>query len=284
MHFDDRLKILRYKSGRSSPEVAVRRMAARLHNEYGKADPPFLPDRFGELCAVRIEKVPLDDCDARLIPTDEGFIAEVCADHSEGRRNFSVCHEVAHTFFLPEPSSSLPYANTCLVSYYEVKFEEQLCNLAAAELLMPKRCFKSVASSYDRSLKSVWRMQQDFNTTAAATIIRLAELDIWPLIALNLEPLDRWDPGLGFAIKWWRASSSAFEKYLASDVVLSFVRSAIHSQRSLDKLGVLRCYTQGVMSEGELVIESLKKNFIMQSFKYYQAGRPCVFSIILRKN
>jgi hypothetical protein len=116
--------------------------------------------------------------DGRLIPSSTGFTIELRKDRPSPRKNFTCAHEVAHTFFSPPVPSSAYHRSS--IAYNEPDAEEEnLCNFAAAELLMPSFSISKIASDYVPSPKSLVDVALLFNTSLTATVIRLLKLRIW---------------------------------------------------------------------------------------------------------
>src|SRR5437762_1554407 len=99
MPFQQRLEVLRSRSGIFNEGDAILMMARSLLQDSGLKKPPFSPERFCEIACVEVARVELNDCDARLLPVSYGYIAEVQSSHSRRRQNYSICHEIGHTFF-----------------------------------------------------------------------------------------------------------------------------------------------------------------------------------------
>ena len=106
------------------------------------------------LSSRNIKDVAIDDslkADGALVPLGEdfgaGFRMVLRRDLPEGRINFTVAHEICHTFFyerVPEIK---------FVSHAVDQEEERLCNCGAEEILMPaldvRRCGKNEPVSMD---------------------------------------------------------------------------------------------------------------------------------------
>lgn len=282
---ESRLNSLCNRAKTKKPEIAVRKLVRKLLYEYGSSHPPFTSERFCEISNVKIEKTFLVDCDARLLPIRGGYIAEVSAEHPKIRQNFSLCHEVGHTFFESGSTDSFPEPLNCFISpSSETRLEEKLCNFAAAEMLMPELVFRKFVLDFQPSLNSIRLIAKTFGTSAQAVINRIIEFDLWQIMVACYYPTDGNYAELGFSVLWWRASSSAFKNYLKSDDVVYCLRNIPYSPKLLKESGVLECFNSGRQTQGELLIQPLKKSFSMQSFKVYQNTAPTVFSIVIREN
>ncbi|MCI0542074.1 MAG: ImmA/IrrE family metallo-endopeptidase [Verrucomicrobiales bacterium] len=100
----------------------------------GWTGPPFDPFRLAEI--LKIKTIPREDVkDARTVPTSSGGVQiEYNPTRPQNRIRFSIAHEIAHTFF-PDCSERVRYRGAQgAANEWEL---EILCNIGAAELLMP---------------------------------------------------------------------------------------------------------------------------------------------------
>jgi|GEM_PF-1102113 len=157
---------------------AVLRYAGLLIAESGLNEPPFRPHHYAQLRGVRqiIDKEMR--LEGRLVPFDRGFLIEIRKDRSQQRKNFTCAHELAHTFFyeaLPELKRSRLAAGQAQTD----PEEELLCNIAAAELLMPQRVFYRVVRDFVPSASSLIEIANLFDVSLAATALRVVSLSVW---------------------------------------------------------------------------------------------------------
>lgn len=131
---------------------------------------------------VRVREVSMK-LDGRILRTPGGgYQVEVNAAHSKERRRFTCAHEIGHTFFFDLGGESATLKNRALVEDGDLKTfgsdnqEEVLCNLAAAEILMPHPCFSSSACSLGPSANTVLKLSQSFCTSLWSTARRLAQI------------------------------------------------------------------------------------------------------------
>src|SRR5687768_12006442 len=127
------------------PEDIIRRKARTLVNEaiaLGWEGPPFDPEVLASLRGI--ELVPVDEpigSEARVFPTPEGTVRiEYDKRFPRARINFSVCHELIHTFFR-DCYDSVRCRNKLSPHERKHKELESLCDIGAAELLMPVEPF-----------------------------------------------------------------------------------------------------------------------------------------------
>lgn len=115
----------------------------------------------------------------------EGYIEPVGSNFNEGfrmvlkkggtqvRTRFTIAHELCHTFFY-EIVPELKFGSV------EVDPEEErLCNLGAAELLIPTKSLKAQAKLLDVSLNSLEELAGMYSVSAEAMLLRLRSLKLW---------------------------------------------------------------------------------------------------------
>jgi hypothetical protein len=159
-------------------EFVVRR-ARSLTRESQITTPPFLPEYLAYLRGIRVTKQDLGSLSGLLVPLREGYEIKLNAKHPTERQNYSCAHEIAHTFFQDDEG-------TALIEQFsdgngrKDKWEERLCDIAAAELLMPKTIFGQYASSCDFSILSLQKLAYVFNTSIRATATRLGSISPRP--------------------------------------------------------------------------------------------------------
>lgn len=108
---------------------------------------------------------PEAGCSGLLIPRDGGFVIIVSRAEPEGRRFFSVGHEIVHTWFREVCPSATASAE-----------EERLCDLGAAVLTMPAARFGSFLAARPLSLMTIDECRREFAVSATAAGRRAMEL------------------------------------------------------------------------------------------------------------
>jgi hypothetical protein len=124
----------------------------------------------------------LEDCEARIVGTDDTAIITVNVGSSPQRQRFSVCHELGHWIYhrrrmlicqgeeIEKPSA-------------EAMSIERAADRFASELLMPSYLFGPLAQSFGRpSMHVVRKLSEIFNTSQTATAIRLVEINTLPIL------------------------------------------------------------------------------------------------------
>lgn len=117
----------------------------------------------------------------QLVRIRDELIIKLNAKESIQRRSFSLCHEIAHSFVLDGSSQKCRIAGAEAICF-ESSREECLCDLAAAEMLMPRRFFEPLAMKMEPSISSVVELAKQFGTSISATAARFGQISAWPVV------------------------------------------------------------------------------------------------------
>lgn len=162
----------------ADPVAAVLWHARRLIAESGLTEPPFRPASYAHIRHVKkivYKDMHVEGC---LIPSGGAFVIELRKDRPQGRMNFTCAHELGHTFFY-ESVPSVKYRTAASAQPHHDPDEERLCNVAAAELLMPCEVFAKISRDYQPSAQSLQAIAQTFESSLTATAVRLLNLKLW---------------------------------------------------------------------------------------------------------
>jgi DNA protecting protein DprA len=179
--------------------------------EEGWSGPPF--DPFVLADQLDIPVVPRQELsDARTVPVDESRVRiEFNPSRPRGRLRFSIAHELAHTFF-PDVAQALRYRSPERARGDDTWQLELLCNIAAAELLMPVGTFTSLAEE-PLEINHLMRLRKDYDVSTEALLRRVVRLTDEPTTFFAAarvdgqqvdgpfridytEPSQHWDAGL----------------------------------------------------------------------------------------
>jgi len=143
----------------------------------GWQGPPFDPFRLADL--LGIATTPREDVlDARIVRSGSKRVQiEFNPNRPRGRMRFSVAHEIAHTLF-PDCIENVRNREQVTATRNDDWQLELLCNIAAAEILMP------VGSEIDPrtpvTIDNLLRLQKEFDVSAEALSIRLVKITLEP--------------------------------------------------------------------------------------------------------
>lgn len=153
-------------------------------------EPPFLAKDLAALQGVKdIVHADLGESDGALLRYSDGYVIKVNVRHSQVRQNFSCAHEIGHIildeFMQQRSSSKIDFRRQA--SEIE-RAKERLCDIAAAELLMPQPIFSKYLSGFGVSIDSVKLLARVFKVSIPAAAIRMAEVSLEPCLAILWKP------------------------------------------------------------------------------------------------
>lgn len=161
-------------------ESAARETALRAMDK-GWTGPPFDPVKLAAHLGLTIEP-RADIPDARTVPLPNGELKiEFNPLRPRARVRFSIAHELAHSLFpdCGERVRNRGVSGTLVTDAWQL---EVLCNIGAAELLMPLGSFPDLKHS-ELSIDSVLRLRKEFDVSIEALLIRLVKLSTLPCAA-----------------------------------------------------------------------------------------------------
>lgn len=126
---------------------------------------------------ISVVEAPLRGATARLAHSGRsGRIRVSSAIQNEGRKRFSIAHELGH-FFLKHPGINLLICQEEGMHDFSghERFETE-ANLFAAELLLPEQLIRSRCEVSPVNLQPVLQLAADFRTSITSTAIRFVQL------------------------------------------------------------------------------------------------------------
>lgn len=171
---------VRQFAGNSDPiELITRRTREEVLRaiQAGWQGPPFDPFKLADF--LGIPTIPREDVlDARMVPAGSHRAQiEFNPNKTRGRLRFSIAHEIAHTLF-PDCVENVRNRGQITAIRNDDWQLELLCNIAAAEILMP------VGSEIDPqtpvTIDELLRLQKVFDVSTEAISIRLVKITLEP--------------------------------------------------------------------------------------------------------
>jgi len=161
--------------------VALIRRLARAKVEEAKAclwhGPPYEPEELASFMGIQVRPAHDDiRADARIFPDGQGALQlEYNPLTPPQRIRFSICHELAHTFFPDCYEYTRHRGGKTAFDPVHAEFE-RLCNIGAAELLMPWDDFSVRMSVRPIDGSLVLRLREDFDVSLEACLNRIVDL------------------------------------------------------------------------------------------------------------
>jgi Zn-dependent peptidase ImmA (M78 family) len=152
-------------------------------SEAGWTGPPYDPFQLAEIQNIKViarQDIP----EARTISSSDGrYIIEFNPNRPRHRINYSICHELAHTFF-PDCAARVRHR----LSHNDMTSDdwqlEMLCNIAAAELVMPIGSFPSIGQE-ELSIDAVLGLRKQYEVSVDAVLLRAIHLTSTESVAFS---------------------------------------------------------------------------------------------------
>jgi hypothetical protein len=162
----------------TEPSMAMIRLVRQLRRSRPRKEPARAMEYFLHSRKIlRIDHSPDLDCDGIIRPLgnefNNGFQIAVNSRCTLGRYRFTVAHELCHTFFY-ELVPELKFR-----SHGMDEHEERICNLGAAELLMPPNDVRGRVRGLSTSLDSLKHLASAYMVSIEAMLLRLRSLGLW---------------------------------------------------------------------------------------------------------
>lgn len=154
----------------------------------GWSGPPFDPFKLAEHLGISV--VPREEVsDARIVQMSDGrFQIEYNPNRPRARVRYSIAHDLAHTLF-PDCSEMVRHRLSRNEQQQDDWQLEMLCNIAAAEFLMPVGSFptlKEEAADIDHLLT----LRTRFDVSTEALLLRVVKLTEQPIAMFAASPLE----------------------------------------------------------------------------------------------
>lgn len=167
--------------------MTVARMTAeKLINELGISDPADIDiEAIGQYCCATIVYEKLTGCEARIVGNGDRAIITVNCGSPRGRQRFSAAHELGHWMY-DRNRIGFVCTNTQFRSQWGAVNREKAANEFAADLLLPRTIFGRYSYASPVTIEAVRNLATKFETSLAATAIRLVKHGSFPAMVVYL--------------------------------------------------------------------------------------------------
>ncbi len=160
------------------PESVIQLLAGELRKSVKQRDCALRTDSLFERRNVfRVEYESRVDWDGVIHPLGtnytDGFRIVLRSGQPIHRLRFTIAHELCHTFFY----ELVPELKFCPHSIDQK--EETLCNIGAAELLVPTNQIKRLARSVPISIETLEDLAAQYQVSAEVMLLRLRSVGLW---------------------------------------------------------------------------------------------------------
>lgn len=213
----------------------VKKIASSLRsrsNQNGKV--PFDPYRCAASFGLVVQEVPLPRAISGRLRMDlSPPTIEVKREEIRVRKHYTVCHELAHLCFFKE-TPALPRERGEIEKILTVqKREERICDMIAAELLMPETRFLRCAKLMDSpSFDAITSLARTFDVSIATVLQRIRETRSWSIGVLDCE-IDVDNGGFHCRSKWISVCRAVRSAHLRLEISLEIARALDATERFL---------------------------------------------------
>jgi IrrE N-terminal-like domain len=189
--------------------------------EAGWEGPPYDPIILADRRGLRVSANP-EVVDARTTLDPEGrLLVEFNPNQPRGRRRYSIAHEIAHTLF-PDVADVVRHRTAAAERADDWQLE-MLCNMAAAELLMP---VGSLGVDFDSApgIDAILGLRSTFDVSVEAITLRVVRLARSPTAAFVASTPK---PGAAYRLDYFVPSTSWQMGIPASPGLDSVVRECV---------------------------------------------------------
>ena len=169
----------------SIPEVAIIRAVESTFPDLKTVLPPIDLYRFALKRRARVFLAKIE-CDGIISRTVTGeYVIKLNKRNSEQRNRFTLAHEIGHTLFfdLEETvESRFRIDDSGVESICPDWEEEYICNVAAAEILMPLNHFSGTLQRLPPTVATILKLSAEYNTSLHATARRVVQLSQYRLL------------------------------------------------------------------------------------------------------
>jgi hypothetical protein len=175
------LALVREFGGSRDPETIIRGKARELVAEaraHGWTGPPFDPRALASLLDIRVHPDELRPGHDALIYPAEGQQLRIIFDLTRPptRQNFSIFHEIVHTLF-PDHFEMIRHRYQRRDRFDPDRELEYLCDVGAAELLLPEGTFRADIARFGFGLGGLPLLRERYQASREAVVRRMVQLD-----------------------------------------------------------------------------------------------------------
>lgn len=271
---EELIKELVHSTGVTDAPTAIRQKARELIQTYvtsfGEPTMPLDIDVLASLRSIhRSNEKPLHSPDAELVPNSEGGVTmRVNPDRPETRQRFSVAHEISHTFF---PDYTTKRWCRTDARYRDRtnpdEYIEMLCDIGAAELLLPEPWFTKDATRV-ADANGLLHLARAYRASREATIRRYVETSpasvaavffVWKLKPTQESRIGCRDQGNIFGITPGQEVEDALRLRIEYAIVSERFKTDgyfLPKDKSVENDGpIYRTASTGVPAEGECFLD-----------------------------
>jgi hypothetical protein len=161
----------------ASLEILARAQALTKHTTAPPVDPYLLARAAGIDRVVCTSRLAVS---GQIVWNGKELVVQLNDHEPVARRNFTLLHEIGHTFSLVEHGVKFRMADADICGVD--RSEEMLCDAAASEMLFPRHLFIPSARRLEPSIASVKHLAKRFGASIQSTVRRIGDTGVWPVV------------------------------------------------------------------------------------------------------
>lgn len=175
------------------PKSILLKKVKDLHDQYFMLDGdfPINMEMLASIAGVSVQKTIMSEgASGQLIPKNNKLIALINELDPPTRQNFTIGHEIAHTFFPNYKKRKFRAESVNKIWGDNISIdneEEYLCDFAASELLIPTEKFKEKLNELSLSVESIPELSRFFGASYEAVAIKMTNVADFPCAILVSE-------------------------------------------------------------------------------------------------
>lgn len=165
-------------------------LAERFTTECGVEGAARHLDLLASFQDAKIERCAMQEA-GQLVPnfgSEPQFLIFVNQDHPRRRQSFSACHELAHLLMPNYDPFHGRRVDWDMMRWNEEAEEELLCDVAAAEMLLPRRVFKPRLRACGICIEALRELSEEFDSSLEATALGIVRADLDDVAVVVWEP------------------------------------------------------------------------------------------------
>lgn len=171
---------IREETGAFDPAEGAIRLAEKLTSQCGAIYPARELAHLASFMDAKIEECEMSEA-GRLVPLLSGgfeFLIQVNAVHSRQRRNFSIAHEIGHILMPDYRENPVAKYDSFVMEWHDDHEEEFLCDIIAAEILLPRRQMKLRLANHRLDISLLHELSEEFDASIEATAVNLVRAEM----------------------------------------------------------------------------------------------------------
>lgn len=162
----DRVAALMRETGKKTPADAMLHCVHKLRADLGRPHSPIDVFSLAESFDITVNLVPLENPGLLIQRSDGSFEIRIDSSMRPERQRFTAAHELGHFLLFRHVPEEMARSRA---DDYDDE-EEYLCNIAAAEMLMPMMCMRAAVRMNGVNPESIFSLASEYGVSVQAVM------------------------------------------------------------------------------------------------------------------